>query len=112
MKNTSRFCLFNLLLMSLLLWGTQDRLLADNVSVKNLHFDRISSFEDLPSEEITQIIQGISGLQRIQDCAVTTDTVSVLIRIICLLRAYWQTIRSNQLQRIIVIIFGSGPIMA
>ena len=61
MKNTSRFWVFNILLMSVLLWGTQDRLLADNGSVKNLRFNRISSFEDLPSEEITQIIQDNKG---------------------------------------------------
>lgn len=61
MKNTSRFWLFNILLMSVLLWGIQDRLLADNASIKNLRFNRISSFEDLPSEEITQIIQDNKG---------------------------------------------------
>ena len=61
MKNTSRFWVFNILLMSVLLWGIQDRLLADNGSVKNLRFNRISSFEDLPSEEITQIIQDNKG---------------------------------------------------
>lgn len=61
MKNTSRFWLFNILMMSVLLWGIQDRLLADNASIKNLRFNRISSFEDLPSEEITQIIQDNKG---------------------------------------------------
>ncbi|WP_304251228.1 two-component regulator propeller domain-containing protein [Parabacteroides gordonii] len=61
MKNTSRFWLFNILMMSVLLWGIQDRLLADNASIKNLRFNRISSFENLPSEEITQIIQDNKG---------------------------------------------------
>lgn len=61
MKNASRFYLLNMLLVSVLLWGTQDRLQADNRSVKNLIFNRISSFEDLPSEEITQIIQDQKG---------------------------------------------------
>ena len=61
MKNTSRFCLFNILMMSVLLWGIQDRLLAGNASIKNLRFNRLSSFEDLPSEEITQIIQDNKG---------------------------------------------------
>ena len=61
MKNTSCFWLFNFLLISALLWGTQNRLLADNGSIKKLLFNRISSFEDLPSEEITQIIQDQKG---------------------------------------------------
>lgn len=61
MKSTTHFRLFDMLLMSMLLWGTQDRLLADNGSIKNLLFNRISSFEDLPSEEVTQIIQDYKG---------------------------------------------------
>lgn len=61
MKNTCLFCVFNILQILLLLLGIPDNLLAGNGSVKNLRFNRLSSFEDLPSEEITQIIQDHTG---------------------------------------------------
>lgn len=58
MKNTYLFCVFNIFL---LLFSMQGHLWADNSSVENLRFNRLSSFEDLPSEEVTQIIQDQKG---------------------------------------------------
>lgn len=58
MKNTYLFCVINIFL---LLFSMQGHLWADNSSVENLRFNRLSSFEDLPSEEVTQIIQDQKG---------------------------------------------------